>query len=783
MDLFSAKYSIPYLDQNFVLSDEIFPFKEVADCTLFVQDAKINFSSLSQHAPGAVKTCEFGLAAASQWNITPWGKNRSRPLERAVRILNGKGIKLWLMAEERIIENCRSKDLEGFWAKLSASIARNPQNHIRLENPFRKQPEFPAPYTCDKEFHPEKITDHYAVGIAPYCNLPASHFGDITGKHPSDPRIVVMDGGMLGPVNRIMGYKHMTRLAMNGTAAAPQNPSYVIVESEYHVDLAAFLKQKFPNDKRLVLKHVAASRGEGVVVLDASSEEVLDKQLKELLKEKSEFKQVSQISVCLVESFVSTKEATSTKPNSALSETIVRVVYLGLKDQNKVELFTLDGVKCYENTEGHKTPLTKGMVKLGKFNDGLMEVLNKEQLDLIHKNVFPQLSKAAERAMNYDSSKAVLNFLQSDNHLLNLIGIEFFVPTHLCTYRDNKEGNLVISEKHCQLLLNLLDRNKHHLVLKRIFENIILHEGSKCFDTYKFELPPNFILLTERVLSLAAKEVSIKLIITGGLVTLYENLFTKGIQQEKELFLLVIRYLQTDFLPNCPRDFSKILWGIDLQFEKDRLPINDDEGQLRVLRKKKPAYIPEKAYEKLLHKLSNGFGSFYYTYPALKCLFTGTDSNTFSEEEWNDFIDWIDELRGSSEAGNSLVILPEMMQLGLNLEEIKKIVGEYMSDQWCIHYVFEFCSLIKILAQFKEIKRDEVYPFLVNITTYRVNKNAYQYLVHYLRQAEKKTSDINAFLRHTNRVIADYQPVVKDISYEKFFGLVKTLVERLPEFR
>ena len=192
--------------------------------------------------------------------------------------------------------------------------------------------------------------------------------------------LLMMDEEPLGPAVRVFNYKHITRLVMNGTAAADQNPSYVVIETRYSAKLAEFLKSKFPNDRKLVLEHVASGRGEGVVIMDASSEDILDKQLIKFLSEDSEFRSRSPLSICIIESFISTPEDASAKK---MNETIVRVANLVIQDNKKIKFHPVDASRCFEDQKSHQDKSTVGIVKLGKYNDGRLEVFSDKQLTLI----------------------------------------------------------------------------------------------------------------------------------------------------------------------------------------------------------------------------------------------------------------------------------------------------------------------------------------------------------------------------------------------------------------
>jgi len=467
----SSSVTISALDNNTVLPAFLFKLKKEVACTLFVQDAKIDYNRLKAGQAEAMYTCEFGLGALSRWGQSAWGEGESRPLNRAVKLLNDRNIRLWLMAKPEVLEDNRQKEgASSFMDKFQKALAKSPLNILEIKSAFKQT--FPTPFNR-AGFDSKDLSTYYSVGYTPYRDLPPEHFANISEEYPKNPRIAMMDGGVTGSVNRIFGYKFLSRLAMNGTEAAAQNPSYVIIESIYRPDLAGFLKTRFPKEERLVLKHAAASRGEGVVVINASDEKTLDADLKVLLAEGCEFKKVSSLSICLVEKFISAKEKIQ---DAESGETITRVVYLALQSKGEFELHVVDGVKSIEDPSAHETAHTKGLVKLSKWHNGNVTVLNDETIQLVQQQAVKAISAIAKRAIQYDQNAALTYFLKSDNHILNLVGVELLTPTFVCDYRSrygkNKE-QLRLSNEQCDLLIDLLKRNQRPILLNRIFANCI----------------------------------------------------------------------------------------------------------------------------------------------------------------------------------------------------------------------------------------------------------------------------------------------------------------------
>jgi hypothetical protein len=423
------------------------------------------------------------------------------------------------MMVPKAIEQDKSKfGKHSFIQSFVATLKQNPLNLLSIENPLGLK-KFPTTYDTTA-FKPDTLSTHYALAFSPFNDLPAEHFANITGEYRQNPRIVMLDGGITGPVNRIMGYKFMTRLAMNGTEAADQNPPYVMVESVYRPELAAFLKEKFPSETRLVLKHVAAARGEGVVIINASTHETLDAELKSLLQEGSDFKKVSPLSICLIEKFVSTPEK-SHKDEKKMVETVVRVVYLALQDQGKFELKVIDAAKAVEDPDSHESKQTHGMVKLGKWHDGRITVLSDDDLQLMESRVTREISAIAQRSIRFDPQMAVKHFLTSDNPILNLVGVELFVPYHFCSYREKiQQTGLRISDEQCRLFLGLLQRNQSPLLVERLFENSII-------DAWKLlegvPLAPLFPTLLKRIWDIG-KEKGLQRKIESELIDLSQNL-------------------------------------------------------------------------------------------------------------------------------------------------------------------------------------------------------------------------------------------------------------------
>ncbi len=108
----SPPNAIMAVDQSTLLPATLFKCKIEVACTLFVQDAKINFQQLRSGQPGALYTCEFGLGAASGWGMAEWGEGESRPLNRAVKLLNDRNIRIWFMAPEALVAQHKSKQVK-----------------------------------------------------------------------------------------------------------------------------------------------------------------------------------------------------------------------------------------------------------------------------------------------------------------------------------------------------------------------------------------------------------------------------------------------------------------------------------------------------------------------------------------------------------------------------------------------------------------------------------------------------------------------------------------------
>ncbi len=456
------------LDQTTHLPAALFKNKQDVAITLIVHDTKTNFKMLRDGRPQAMQTCEFGLGSLSEWGLA-WGTEEARPLNRAVEALNKRGIKVWMMVTEEVLAKDEAEQERSFLVKFQKALMKSPLNHLSMKS-AEGQP-FPTPY-IPGGFDSKKLSTYYGVGYTSYWNLPASHFANISGEFPRNPRILMMDGGIGGSINCVLGYKFLSRLAMNGTEAASQIPPYVIIESVYRKELAQFLKMRFPKDERLVLKHAASSRGEGVVVMNAIDEKTLDTQLQLFLSEGSGFKKVSPLSICLVEKFISVKEKTS---RGVEGECMTRMVYMAIRDQGQFELRVIDGVKAIEDSTAHENASTHGLVKLSKWN-AEVSLLNDDELQLVQHHVAKEISAIAKRAMQYDLQAALKYFLKHNEHILNLVGVELFTPSFVCSYRERVgqyKHQLRLSDEHCDLLSSLLQRNESPLLMDRIFDNCI----------------------------------------------------------------------------------------------------------------------------------------------------------------------------------------------------------------------------------------------------------------------------------------------------------------------
>ena len=125
---------------------------------------------------------------------------------------------------------------------------------------------------------------------------------------------------------------------------------------------------------------------------------------------------------------------------------------------------------------------------------------------------------------------------------MNLIGVELFCPSLVCTYReimypDDCPSYKRLTDTQCKLFISLLKRNKSPVIRERILENILIPEIQTMFDTpYRAEpslkdLLETFVTecndtkcrsLRKRVLSIIEKEIysnGLPISIKGTLIT------------------------------------------------------------------------------------------------------------------------------------------------------------------------------------------------------------------------------------------------------------------------
>lgn len=579
--------SFNFVDNSLILPEAIFKNPERAWCQFFVQDAKID------QVRNNVMTCEFGLGVASQWDQT-----NSSAIENLIDTLNQKQ-RIWFLADPSYAEFANEKEGENsVYHIFSRFLRKNPANHVGIDNPFR-----PLKPLGDKKSHlfdKDNIDSYHAIGITLYSNIPSEHFQNVVDEGVQHPPLLLLDEGSgEGPCLRVYGYKHLTRLLLNG-AAPEQNPPYVLVETQYSPQLALFLKEKFPDSKKLVLKHVAASRGEGVVILNASDRETLDKELATHLHKESPFRSVSPLSICLIENFISTPEV---RENS-FKETLVRVSYLVTRNQNEIEVKVLSGLKCFAQDPVDSTSQYSGVVKLSK-NDGTLFTVEDRELHRIQQIVNREIKSIAEKAVSYQPQEAVRFFLSSDNTVLNLLGVELFAPFLTCKYRErikNIHGVYYrMSDTHCQLLIDLLKRNPAQIIRKRILENILLPDFMEVLDKY-FAEPSRYLGDLLEAVCRSTTSPDLRKFIQIFLVTSYKNYFifnptAKTIPLAKKF----LQILQEEY----PQVLDLSSWNSI--FDSNLFPRNYHETI-----KFKLSFIPEDLFETFLSKIYGGGDHFRF---------------------------------------------------------------------------------------------------------------------------------------------------------------------------
>ena len=719
--------STPFLDNSSILPPALFKKPERAWCAFFVQDTKMDMSGET------MKTCEFGLGFGSLWTPKVWGDTNT-PFDLAFKILNQRFPRIWLMATPEVIaENSKTGD-SAVWPKVVKAIQSNRNNILGLRNPCEKLPGFPTPFNEKAPFNPHMMSTYYALGITPYSDLPADHFADITGKYPKQPRILMMDGGPLGPLHSVCNYKHLTRLVMNGTASAEQNPPFVIVETKYTPELASFLKSKFTTESKLVMKHVASSRGEGVVVIDATSETILDTQLKDLLSENAEFKNRNPLSICIIESFISTPEAPSLEKTK---ESLVRVANLVFQDNQKIEFYPVAAVRSFEDEKPLQEKLTRGMVKLGKMNDGRFVRFDQHQLDQIREKHFNEIATFAERAVSYDSDAAVSYFLSSNNHILNLIGIELFSPILSANYRESlktQHGQSYkrIKESHCQLLISLLQRNKSVVIRERIWENILCREVKEMYLNPFFAVSSSFSALFDAIVP-ESESPKCRALLQQALIQNYINI-SFGFSPLPEMLKFTLDGLSR---LNEIQAFSKSLrfpscFNI---LQTGPLMMQREEGidYFSALRQLEFTKIPKEVIHKMaeiLAKKKDGknfaFG-FYRYFIRFQKEESGLKFN-WKKEDWDQLLRVLSE-QSVENATTFLWLLPEAFHIGWSAKMYIDLIKNYLRHQNAHNVVTFFGPIIRFLAQCKETKANMAHTFMNAAAQFTPDEEQYSLLL------------------------------------------------------
>ena len=443
--------SIACLDATFCLPEALFRKQLEAGCTIFMQDAKFDFRQLERLPDSAMKTCELSPLLSAWWDKADSEQASNLPLATVITLMkeekNGSEIR---QIAKTLAEHLTKNGSDVDWIKVSQEV---------------KQVGMSLLLPTSLEFPPSDKESSFSLK---QLNTPCAADAD-------SPRREMLDNEPLGSVNPLLGYKHLSRLALNGTKGATQNPNYVLVEAVYKPTLAAFLKERFAADRRLVLKHVACSKDEGVVMINASTVERLDAALSLHLKEDSPFKRASPLAICLVESLIATAEpAFIAEEENKLVETMVRVAYFALFQQGTLQLQAIGGAKATADPLTQLIVDVTGLVKLPKWPVEKMTALSAADLEKMEPLIHSQISVIAERALRYDAKAAVQYFLQSANPLLNLVGVELFYPFHSGNYRESTcEGLFRISNEQCQLFSALLERNKNPLLVSRLLQHLL----------------------------------------------------------------------------------------------------------------------------------------------------------------------------------------------------------------------------------------------------------------------------------------------------------------------
>ncbi len=764
-----------YIDNTYTLPDSIFPGLDRAWCQLFVQDAKVSQT-------GQIKTCEFGLGFVSRLSVM-----KGEPIRKAIEILN-QYAPIWFMTDHNYLEHVTQMYGEYAFANLLIKAMQNHESNFQMPIDSQMLKKRPAAYPKEQKFNPDAISSYSAIGIWPDPNIPSERLRNII-KYPKDtPSLLLLDEGSgTGPCLRTYGYKHISRLMMNGTIAQEQNPPFLLIETRYTTGLASFLKRKFPDDQKLMLKHVAASRGEGVIELDASSEESLDKALSEHLSDKSTFRQVSPISVCLIEKFISTPQ----KKDNQLKETLVRVAYLVIRNLKKVDVHLVGAVKCFGKSSCNSS--RSGIVKLSK-NDGTIQVLQEDDLSKIRERISQQIACVAERAICYQSDEAVRHFLESDSHILNLVGVELFAPFLICSYRKFVQPEnercphyRYVSDQQCDLFLSLLQRNKSEIVRERILENIIRPEWKKMILECQFVPAAKLSSLLEQLIVDPPTE-AFKLKCRKFLIEVYIELF-ETIPPSREAAHFIFKsfdLMQSEF-PETFRNVSTYSWINRFKtcfYSKVFEPTFNlsNPVSLEDFLKTNVTSIPRDLYTQLFH-----------IHEVIReCPFRLRDSlarikkeepfeKNWERKEWEEFFEWIKKDDMSYDSTLFVLnILPEILKLGWSVSQFKEIVDEYLRDLFALYIVqWHLQMLLFALSQIKGTDKDMSFRFFQSFIEYRVNSDCFKCLREHIQfQVIYQGKNVNAVLESMTNRFTDFRKEHSDLSSKYFAKAVEKVIER-----
>lgn len=749
---------IKHVDNNLVLPATIFSNPNRAWCQFFIQDAKVDL------VRGKIMTCEFGLAKVSAWD-----KETSFTVQRAVDVLN-KHQRLWFFADPSYLRFVNEKSGDDSFASIfGQAMKKNPINQFTLQDPFETLQ--PLPKTAlnpnaSLKFDPENIDSYYAIGVSPYHRIPAAHFSKVTEEKEQKNILLLDEGSGVGPCIKVYCYKHISRLIMNGTDAAGQNPPYVLIETAYSSQLAAFLKQRFPDDRKLVLKHVAASRGEGVVMLDATTTESLDHALESNLKEDSVFRKVSPLSICLVESFISTPEV----KGSVNKETMVRISYVVTRHMKDVKVNVLSGFKCYAQEPSDNKTQFSGVVKLSK-NDGKIEILDDDTLKRIQAIVDRDISCIAQRAVSYDREAAVLYFLSSDNYILNLLGIELFAPFLVCNYRERVEtpqGNYNrVSDEQCKLLCKILERSSNPILRERILKTVIMPDWTAGVEK-PHELPCGSFAVLFKTLYQTIPAGKLTPFEKAFLISVYQR-YSMSPPEEPRRVIFTARMVEVLEL-----HFSTLINTNQLEalFAANMFPVSIHDKNLVLPLKSIPLHLYKKFFEGSRNEREQQLRLF----PITKRI----EIEEPYKKNWNErdqvlFFENYLPVKSLSQKLLIALALPELLNLGWSVGQTKDIFESafkhpsFEMNQANMYYVL----LLRSLAQLKGIDSDLSYQFFASMMDYQAHAPCYKQLKDHIQtEVLSNNRDVNEVLKSLIQGFRDHRTVNSDLSFEAFYNAV-----------